>query len=172
MRALGLHVEGLHRSLHLLRRHVGRGLDALDLELELVGVAGATQGLVVGDQLLLESWKIDWSKVCIPYWETPAAIASWMSFVFSLLITQSRMNGVVIITSTAGTRPWPSARGMRRMEMTALRTPESCRRICFCWWGGETEMVRLMGSVASSVCRVESTRWPVSAAVIAVSIVS
>ena len=56
--------------------------------------------------------------------------------------------------------------------MTAFSTPESCRRICFCWWGGKTEMMRLMVSVASRVCRVESTRWPVSAAVMAVSIVS
>ena len=56
--------------------------------------------------------------------------------------------------------------------MTAFSTPESCRRICFCWWGGKTEMMRLMVSVASRVCSVESTRWPVSAAVIAVSIVS
>jgi hypothetical protein len=95
-----------------------------------------------------------------------------MSFVLSLLMMQSRMKGVAIMTSTAGTRPWPSARGTRRMDMTAFRTPESCSRICFCWWGGKTEMMRLMVSVASSVWRVESTRWPVSAAVIAVSIVS
>ena len=108
----------------------------------------------------------------MPYCETPAAIASWMSFVLSLLMMQSRMNGVVIMTSTAGTRPWPSARGMRRIDTTALRTPASCRRICFCWCGGKTEMMRLMVSVASRVCSVESTRWPVSAAVIAVSIVS
>ena len=56
--------------------------------------------------------------------------------------------------------------------MTALSTPASCRRICFCWCGGKTEMMRLIVSVASRVCSVESTRWPVSAAVSAVSIVS
>ena len=33
-------------------------------------------------------------------------------------------------------------------------------------------MMRLIVSVASSVCSVENTRWPVSAACIAVSIVS
>src|SRR5207245_1572770 len=46
------------------------------------------------------------------------------------------------------------------------------RRICFCWWGGNTAMMRLIVSVASSVCRVEKTRWPVSAASRPVSIVS
>ena len=60
----------------------------------------------------------------MPYWETPAAMASWMSLVLSLLMMQSRMNGVAIMTSTAGTRPWPSARGIRRMEMTAFSTPD------------------------------------------------
>ena len=38
-RLLLLQVEGLHRPLHLLGGHVGGGLDALDLELELVRVA-------------------------------------------------------------------------------------------------------------------------------------
>ena len=53
--------------------------------------------------------------------------------------------------STAGTRPWPSDRGTRRWEMTPLSTAASCRRICFWWWGGKTEMMRLMVSVASRV---------------------
>ncbi len=90
----------------------------------------------------------------------------------SPLKMRSEIRGELSMTSTAGTRPWPSARGTRRMEMIALSTCASCRRICFCWWGGKTEMMRLMVSVASRVCRVESTRWPVSAAVMAVSMVS
>ena len=59
----------------------------------------------------------------MPYCDTPAAIASWISLVLSLLMMQSRMKGVAIITSQAGTRPWPSARGMRRIETTAFSTP-------------------------------------------------
>ncbi len=42
------------------------------------------------------------------------------------------MYEVVIITSTAGARPVPSARGIRRCEITALSTPASWMRIC-CW---------------------------------------
>ncbi len=79
---------------------------------------------------------------------------------------------MAIRTSTAGTRPLPSARGTSRSEMTACRTCASWMRICFCWCGGKTEMMRLIVSVASTVCSVESTRWPVSAASSAVSIVS
>ena len=56
--------------------------------------------------------------------------------------------------------------------MTALSTLASWMRICFCWCGGKTAMMRLIVSVASSVCSVENTRWPVSAASSAVSIVS
>ena len=48
--------------------------------------------------------------------------------------------------------------------MTALMTAPSWSRICFCWCGGKTAMMRLIVSVASSVCSVERTRWPVSAA--------
>ena len=33
-------------------------------------------------------------------------------------------------------------------------------RIWRCWCGGNTEMMRLIVSVASSVCSVENTRWP------------
>ena len=57
-------------------------------------------------------------------------------------------------------------------EITARNTAPSCSRTCFCWCGGKTEMMRWIVSVASTVCSVESTMWPVSAAFIAVSIVS
>ena len=108
----------------------------------------------------------------MPYWLVPSAICSRMYFVFSLFSMQSRMYGVAIMTSAAGTRPMPSARGIRRSEMTALSTCASWMRICFCWCGGKTAMMRLMVSVASRVCSVEKTRWPVSAASSAVSMVS
>ena len=44
-----------------------------------------------------------------------------------------RTRAVAIITSSAGTRPLPSARGTRRCEITALRIDESWMRTCFCW---------------------------------------
>ncbi len=59
------------------------------------------------------------------------------------------------MTSTAGARPLPSMRGIRRCETTAFSTLASCSRTCFCWCGGNTAMMRLIVSVASSVCRVE-----------------
>ena len=99
-------------------------------------------------------------------------MALLMRCVFSLSMMQSRMKAVAISTSTAGTRPGISARGIRRCETTARSTAASCRRTCFCWCGGYTAMMRLIVSVASSVWSVENTRWPVSAASSAVSIVS
>ena len=54
----------------------------------------------------------------------------------------------------------------------ARRTAASCMRICFCSGGGKIEITRLIVSTASSVCKVENTMWPVSAACSAVEIVS
>src|SRR5918912_322716 len=65
--------------------------------------------------------------------------------------------------STAGTRPRPRAARTSRIEITALRIPASWRRTLFCWCDGKEETTRVMVSVASSVCRVERTRCPVSA---------
>ena len=45
------------------------------------------------------------------------------------------------------------ALGIRRCETTARRTLASCRRICFCWCGGNTAMMRLIVSVASRASR-------------------
>src|SRR5215212_7141979 len=50
--------------------------------------------------------------------------------------------------------------------------PASIARTCCCWCGGKKSMMRLIVSEASSVCRVDSTRWPVSAALSAVWTVS
>ncbi len=48
--------------------------------------------------------------------------------------------------------------------MTPFSVPAIIARAC-CWWcGGKKSMMRLIVSVASTVWRVESTRWPVSAA--------
>ena len=76
------------------------------------------------------------------------------------------------MTSTAGTRPLPSLRGMSRIEITAARMLASWMRIWRCWWGGKTETMRLIVSGASRVWSVLRTRWPVSAAISAGSIVS
>ena len=57
----------------------------------------------------------------MPYCDVPAAIAPWISGVLSLSMMQSRMNAVVIMTSTAGTRPVPSARGSRRCDDRRLQ---------------------------------------------------
>ena len=56
--------------------------------------------------------------------------------------------------------------------MIALSVAASMRRICFCWYGGKKSMMRLIVSVASIVCSVESTRLPISAAVSAACTVS
>ncbi len=45
-------------------------------------------------------------------------------------------------------------------------------RICSCCWVGKTSMIRSIVWGASWVCRVPKTRWPVSAAVSAIEIVS
>src|SRR5664279_4804151 len=89
----------------------------------------------------------------MPYWAVPEEMTSFSNLVLSLSSMQLRTDSVVTMTSTAGTRPWPSALGTRRWEMTPRSTEANCRRICFWWWGGKTEITRLMVSVASRVCR-------------------
>ena len=49
---------------------------------------------------------------------------------------------------------------------------DSCVRICSCWFVGKTSMMRLTVPWAPVVCSVPKTMWPVSAAVMAASIVS
>ena len=56
--------------------------------------------------------------------------------------------------------------------MTPWSATESCTRTCSCWWAGKTSMMRSIVCGALCVCRVAKTRWPVSAAVSAVEIVS
>ena len=45
-------------------------------------------------------------------------------------------------------------------------------RTCFCCWAGKTSTIRSTVWAVDWVCRVANTRWPVSAAVSAVAIVS
>ncbi len=56
--------------------------------------------------------------------------------------------------------------------MIPLSVPASIARTCCCWCGGKKSMMRLIVSGASTVCSVENTRWPVSAAERAVCTVS
>ena len=78
----------------------------------------------------------------------------------------------MIIISRETTLPCPSMVGMSCWEMTAFRVSESCIRTCSCWWGGNTSMMRSTVLGALEVCRVDRTRWPVSADVMAMEMVS
>ena len=48
--------------------------------------------------------------------------------------------------------------------MMPFSVPAIMARAWPCWCGGKKSMMRLIASVASTVCSVERTRWPVSAA--------
>ena len=79
---------------------------------------------------------------------------------------------MLISTSVAGTRLFPSLVGTSRSEMTASSAVASRLRTALCSCGGKNEMIRLMVCVASVVCSVEKTKCPVSAAFMAVSSVT
>src|SRR6058998_1457368 len=79
---------------------------------------------------------------------------------------------VLMSTSAAGMRPWPSLRGTSRSEITAWSALDRRWRTSSCWCGGKNEITRLIVCVASVVCSVENTRCPVSAAFSTVSSVS
>src|SRR5213593_3925088 len=62
--------------------------------------------------------------------------------------------------------------GSNCCETTASSTAASCTRICCCWYGGKTSMIRSTDCAALAVCNVAKTRWPVSAMVSAAEMVS
>ena len=97
-------------------------------------------------------------------------VPSIWGILFSRIIF--RIAGVAVIISKAGIMPEPSAAGISCWETTACRAVDSCTAICRCWLGGNTSMIRSMVLAAPGVCSVENTRCPVSAAVIAIEIVS
>ena len=66
----------------------------------------------------------------------------------------------------------PSIVGTSRWQMMPRSVPASASRTCFCWYGGKKSITRFTVSVASTVCSVDMTRWPVSAAWIAARTVS
>ena len=83
-----------------------------------------------------------------------------------------RMAGVTIISSHASARPMPSRRGSSCCDSTATSVVDSCMRTWRCKPSGNTSTMRSMESAALFVCSVASTKWPVSAAVSAVWMVS
>src|SRR6266480_441818 len=117
-------------------------------------------------------WNSDWSKLCIPYCTEPCAIRSGMLSCFVMSRMLSCTAAVLISTSDAGTRPWPSFFGTSRSDTTAASAVDRRWRISSCWCGGKNEITRLIVCVQSVVWSVENTRCPVSAALSAVSSVS
>ncbi len=79
--------------------------------------------------------------------------------------------GEFLRISTAAVSP-PSAVRTSLSEMMPRSTSESCARICLCCSTGNASMIRSIVCAALFVWSVERTRWPVSAAVITVAIVS
>ena len=79
--------------------------------------------------------------------------------------------GLLTITSKTAICS-PSFRGISFCDTTALKTMDSCMRIWACCSAGNVSSIRSTVFEAPVVWRDESTRWPVSAAVIAVRIVS
>ena len=110
-----------------------------------------------------------WSIVRIP-WSAPAKMAEsiWWLFCSRIMFL---MAGLTSIISKAGTSA-PSRVGTSCWQTTACSTMDSCTRTC-CWaLAGKTSMMRSMVLAAPVVCRVEKSSCPVSAAVMATSMVS
>ena len=99
-------------------------------------------------------------------------MTSLIEFVASGSRMRSWTRPVLTSTSTAGTRPLPSARGTSRCDTVPRSDAASENRACRWAVAGMRSSMRLMVSVASIVCNVEMTRWPVSAAESAASAVS
>ena len=76
------------------------------------------------------------------------------------------------MTSAATVRPRPSQVWSSCCVTTAWSVVASCTRICCCWYEGNASMIRSIVCGASWVCSVANTRCPVSAAVMAVWMVS
>ena len=77
----------------------------------------------------------------------------------------------IISSSATGTRP-PCLLGRRTCVKTADSAIASSCRIVGCRSGGKESEILAMVEATSVVCRVESTRWPVSAAATAIRMVS
>src|SRR3954465_2547760 len=71
---------------------------------------------------------------------------------------------VMTMISQVAARPFPSGVGRRRWETMPFSVPAIIARACCCWCGGKKSMMRLTVSGALTVCSVDRTRWPLSAA--------
>ena len=103
----------------------------------------------------------DWSNVCMP--------SSRDFFMISLmpdtspLKIRSEISGEFSITSTAGTRPRPSRRGIRRCATNARTLSERSIRSCARRSSGKKLMMRSSAWLVLLACSVARHRWPVSA---------
>ena len=111
----------LRRRCRRSRPRLGRGGDAAEAEREVVRVGGLAQRLVVGDQARLDAapsatGRRSASRRLVALGD---GVVDLLGAV--LVLDAARGRGAVVTrTSTAGTRPLPSARGTRRWEMTRL----------------------------------------------------
>jgi hypothetical protein len=110
------------------------------------------------------------SKVCMPYGTTPFSMTSLIEGLLAGLRMLSRAVPLAMRTSAHSTSPEPSRLGIRRCAMTPCMASASRSRISSGFL--ESAIMRLTVRDASGVCIVDSTRWPVSAACIAISSVS
>ena len=85
----------------------------------------------------------------------------------SPLKIRSEMSGELSITSTAGTRPLPSRRGIRRCATNARTLSERSIRSCERRSSGKKLMIRSSAWFVLFACSVARHRWPVSANAIA-----
>ncbi len=115
-------------------------------------------------------WARCWSKVCMP-----RAPPSWRACLISSMrsgsLMHSRTVGVPSMISRPRTRPPPTL-GRRRWLTMPTMLSERPWRIWSRSWGAKKSMMRLTLRMASWVCRVLKTRWPVWAALRAASTVS
>jgi hypothetical protein len=84
----------------------------------------------------------------------------------------SEMDIVWTMISIASDMAPPSVLGSSRCETVACSASDSRPRTACCSSTGKNESSRLMVLMASVVCTAESTRWPISAALSAMSTVS
>ena len=118
------------------------------------------------------SFSISPSKYCMPS-VVPSRMASRSVLPSpSPFSMYSRVRIVDFRISTAATRPLPPFLGSRRCE-TIKRNAFDRRVRTACWSpSGKTPTMRSMVLEASMVCSVDITRWPVSQASSAISMVS
>ena len=98
------------------------------------------------------------------------AITESIWWVFSSRM-RLRIAGVAVMISKTGTIP-PSTVGTSCWLTTACSTSDSCMRIWRCWLAGKASMMRSTVEEAPVVCSVENRSWAISAAVMAVPMVS